>query len=201
MEGTPARAACAATELGQVFRRGAGEPGEAEAAGGGERHRDDAVLEGRVGLAGIVLHPQRCVHADRSSASASARTNGVRPGLRLTRETGSWPTRGSSGAYATLFAGPASICARVHLRQNAGIVADLERAQNSCSSVLGAQRRLGATVTTDQNRAAEATMSSPFLIFPAELAAGVGTCRCAASLHARAVVAAASSGRSLCPLG
>ncbi|OLL73183.1 ComEC/Rec2-related protein [Pseudonocardia sp. Ae168_Ps1] len=44
--------------VGQVAGRGAAEHREAELAGGGERHRDHAVLEGVRGVPGVVLHPE-----------------------------------------------------------------------------------------------------------------------------------------------
>src|SRR5690606_17224049 len=111
IDGTPARAAWAATELARL-------PVEAQAkrVKPNPRAAVSAVETTRslnewVGLAeaSLLLSVGRSPTA---SPTASARTRGVSPGSRVTRVDGSWPT-GSSGAYRQMFAGPASTRARV----------------------------------------------------------------------------------------
>src|SRR5262245_50701525 len=118
IDGAPARAACAATELARL-------PVEAQAKRVNPKPRAavNAIETTRslnecVGLAESSL-TQSGARTPTASANAAAGTSGVQPGSRVTRLDGSWPT-GNSGAYRHMFAGPPAISARVTPRNIAG---------------------------------------------------------------------------------
>src|SRR3954453_4961090 len=111
IDGTPARAAGAATELARL-------PVEAQANRVKPRPRaavsateTTRSLNEWVGLAESSLTQSGAVTPSRA-ARFGALTSGVRPGSRVTRAAGSWPA-GSRPAYRQMFCGPASIWARV----------------------------------------------------------------------------------------
>src|SRR3954469_23564698 len=106
MDGTPARAACAATELARL-------PVEAQANRVKPRPRaavratdTTRSLNEWVGLAESSF-THNGARTPTAAASAGAPTSGVRPGSSVTRAAGSWPA-GNSAAYRQMFCGPDS---------------------------------------------------------------------------------------------
>src|SRR5437763_14682118 len=110
IDGTPARAAWAATELARL-------PVEAQAKRVNPSPRaavsatdTTRSLNERVGLAESSLTHNGAAMPT-SAASADAGTNGVNPGVRVPRAAGSWPT-GSSPAAVQIVLPPAAIHSR-----------------------------------------------------------------------------------------
>src|SRR3954453_23601100 len=109
IDGTPARAAGAATELARLpveAQANRVKPSPRAAVSATETTR---ALNEWVGLAESSFTHSGAVRPT-AAARAGAATSGVRPGSRVTRVAGSWPV-GSSPAYRQMFCGPASIWA------------------------------------------------------------------------------------------
>ena len=84
-----------------------------------------------------------------SAASRSARTSGVRPGSRLTRSAGSWPTGSSAGVAPDVLRARLDLLAGDRLHE-LGVVVDLQRAEALGAGVLGDQAEGGPAVAAHQ---------------------------------------------------
>ena len=148
-DGTPARAACAATELArlpvdaQAYRS---KPSARAAVRATETTRS---LNEWVGLAESSLTYSGARQADRRGQRVGRHQRGqagverdpATPGRRR-------PAAGRRSARCS--AARAAICSRVTRAQRGLVVADLQRAETLVTGVLGGERELGAAAATDQ---------------------------------------------------